>query len=267
MIKKNLQNTKHLILEYEASWLTIWCNRPKKRNALSNELINEIQFTLSSIKKDPTIRGIIFRGRGGVFCAGADLEDVKEITAATNESHTPALKMSKRIGSLFEQISKTPQITVSVIEGAAMAGAFGIACASDFIISMNDSKYALTETKLGLIPAQIAPYVLKRLGFSKGKNLLLLGTMFNGQKGYEMGMIDYLAHNEKDIDQHLINIKNNVNRCAPRAISLTKKVITYGEKINVDKAAELFSKSVYDNEGQDGLASFFEKRKPFWDID
>lgn len=148
-----------------------------------------------------------------------------------------------------------------------MAGAFGIACASDFIISMNDSKYALTETKLGLIPAQIAPYVLKRIGFTRGKNLLLLGNVFDGQKGYEMGMIDYLAKNKKDIDQHLIDIKNSVNKCAPGSISLTKKFIASGEEINIEKAADLFSKSIHSNEGKDGLASFFEKRKPFWDND
>ena len=264
MISKKLPNTKNLILEQENSWLTIWFNRPEKRNALSDDLINEIKLTLSSIEKDSTIRGIIFRGKGGIFCAGADLKNIKEITASENDSHTLALKMSKQIGSLFEQISKAPQITVSVVEGAAMAGAFGIACTSDFIISMDDSRYALTETRLGLTPAQIAPYVLKRLGFSQGKKLLLLGTMFNGKEGFEMGMVDYLAHNEKDINQYIINIKNNVKKCAPSAISLTKRVLADGEDIDLNRAAELFSKSINSNEGRDGLASFFEKRKPFW---
>jgi isohexenylglutaconyl-CoA hydratase len=80
-----------------------------------------------------------------------------------------------------------------------------------------------------------------------------------------MGMVDYLAHNDKDIDQHIINIKNNVKKCAPLAISLTKRVIADGEDIDLDKAAELFSRSINSNEGRDGLASFFEKRKPFWD--
>jgi isohexenylglutaconyl-CoA hydratase len=265
MINKNLPDTKYLILELENSWLTIWFNRPEKKNALSDDLINEVKLTLLSIEQDFTIRGIIFRGKGGIFCAGADLKKIKEITASENDSHYLALKMSKQIGSLFEQISKAPQIIVSVVEGAAMAGAFGIACTSDFIISMSNSKYALTETQLGLTPAQIAPYVLKRLGFSQGKKLLLLGTMFNGKEGFEMGMVDYLAHNDKDIDQHIINIKNNVNKCAPLAISLTKRVIADGEDIDLDKAAELFSRSINSNEGRDGLASFFEKRKPFWD--
>jgi isohexenylglutaconyl-CoA hydratase len=267
MINENLPDTKNLILKLENSWLNIWFNRPEKKNALSEDLINDIKLTLSSVERNSTIRGIVFRGKGGIFCAGADLKNIKEITESTNKSHTLALKMSKQIGSLFEQISKTPQITVSIVEGAAMAGAFGIACASDFIISMNDSKYALTETKLGLIPAQIAPYVLKRIGFTRGKNLLLLGNVFDGQKGYEMGMIDYLAKNKKDIDQHLIDIKNSVNKCAPGSISLTKKFIASGEEINIEKAADLFSKSIHSNEGKDGLASFFEKRKPFWDND
>ena len=264
MININLPNTKNLVLELRDSWLTIWFNRPEKRNALSDDLIDEVKLTLSSIEQDSSIRGIIFRGKGGIFCAGADLKNIKEITASENKSHSLAFKTSKKIGSLFEQISKTPQITVSVVEGAALAGAFGIACTSDFVISMSDSKYALTETRLGLTPAQIAPYVLKRLGFSQGKKLLLLGTMFNGQEGFEIGMVDYLAHNDKDINKYIINIKNNVNKCAPHAISLTKRVIAAGEEINLDKAAELFSKSINSNEGRDGLASFFEKRKPFW---
>ena len=264
MSNMTLPKTQNCILELKNSWLTIWLNRPEKRNALSEDLIEEIKRTLKSIKDNRSIRGIIFRGKGGVFCAGADLNDLKKIANSGNESRGLALKMSKKVGELFELISKTPQITVSVVEGAAMAGAFGIACTTDFLISMSNAKYALTETKIGLTPAQIAPYVLNRFGFRQGRKLLLMGTIFDGDKGYQMGMVDYLAENDEELNKHIMTIKENVKKCSPNAIAITKEVLFSNYNINVTKAAEYFSDCVIHEEGREGFSSFFEKRKPGW---
>ena len=259
-----LPETKHSIIELNESWLTFWFNRPEKRNALSNDLIEDIQNTLLAIKDDRSIRGIIFRGKGGIFCAGADLDGLKKISSGGDESHQISLQMSKKFGEIFKMISKTPQFTVAVVEGAAMAGAFGIACASDLLVSMSDAKYALTETKIGLTPAQITPYVLNRLGFANARKMLLLGNIINGQEAYEMGMVDYLVNNESEINDIILKIKNQVQKCAPNAIAITKEILSNNNLVNPENAAELFSSSIISEEGQEGLASFFEKRKPFW---
>ena len=267
MNKNILPKTKDCILELENCWLTIWFDRPEKNNALSNNLIKEIIHTLTIIKKNKSIRGIIFRGKGNVFCSGADLRELKKISNSKNQSSKLAYEMSKRIGLLFQMINACPQIIISVVEGPAMAGAFGIVCSSDFIISTKSAKYALSETKLGLVPAQVAPYVLEKLGLSQGKKLLLLGKMFDGLEAHKKGLVDYLVDEEHEIDDCLNIIKNSVKNCAPNAISVTKEIISNNKNIDIEKAAVIFSNSIDHKEGVDGLASFFKRRKPFWNKD
>ena len=220
-----LPKTKNCILEYKDGWLTIWFNRPEERNALSEGLLLELKSLLELVKDDRQVRGIIFRGKGGVFCAGADLKRIKEIATAGKDAREMAIAMSKHIGSIFKAISKAPQITVSIVEGSAMAGAFGISCATDLLVTMSNARYALTETRIGLTPAQIAPYVLNRLGFAQAKKLMLLGTSIDGQKAFELGMADYVASNKDELLLHIQEIKANVNKCSPNAIAMTKKNI------------------------------------------
>ena len=262
-----LPETKYCILELDDGWLTVWFNRPEKRNALSDGLLRDIKNTLKSVESDRSVRGILFRGKGGVFCAGADLEGIKKIATSGDNARDLALEMSTQGGAIFEQISKTPQVTVSAVEGAGMAGAFGIACATDILITMADARYALTETKIGLTPAQIAPYVLNRLGFAQARKLMLLGSSFNGQKAFEMGMADYLATTETELDAHINEIKEKVRKCAPNAVATTKKILAPNHAVDPKKAAELFSDCIVHEEGREGITSFFEKRKPYWNTD
>ena len=178
-----------------------------------------------------------------------------------------AVEMSTQAGSVFDQINKMPQITVSVVEGAAMAGAFGIACATDILITMADARYALTETKIGLTPAQVAPYVINRLGFAQARRLMLLGSSFNGQKAFKMGMADYLATTNNELIGYINKIKEKVRKCAPNAVSITKKILVENHAVNPKIAAELFSDCIVHKEGREGFSSFFEKRKPYWNLD
>ena len=192
------------------------------------------------------------------------MEGLKQISSAGDEAYTNSLKMSKDFGEFFKMISKTPQFTVSVVEGAAMAGAFGIACASDLLVTMTDAKYALTETRIGLTPAQITPYVLNRMGFAKARKMLLLGSLISGKEAYEIGLADYLVNNESEINDVISKIKKEVQKCAPNAIAITKEILSNDDLINSERAAELFSSCIVSEEGREGLASFIEKRKPYW---
>ena len=262
-----LPKTKNSILELNNDWLTFWFNRPEKRNALSRDLLKDIRNTLSAIKEDRSIRGIIFRGKGGVFCAGADLDEMKKVSMSGNDAYLRSLKMSEEVGEVFKMISKAPQFTVSVVEGAAMAGAFGIVCATDLLVTMADAKYALTETRIGLTPAQIAPYVLNRLGFAKARRMMLLGSLINGTDAFEIGLADYLVEKEETIIDVLSDIKKQVKKCAPNALALTKEIISENNLVDPKRAAELFSSCIVNEEGREGFNSFFEKRKPYWALE
>ena len=145
-----------------------------------------------------------------------------------------------------------------------MAGGFGVACTTDLLITMADARYALTAPRIGLTPAQIVPYVLNRLGFAHARRLMLLGSSFDGQKAFDMGMADHIAHNEDKLNGLIDKVKSDVKKCAPNAIAITKQIISDNHVIDPKKAAELFSDCVVHEEGREGFASFFDKRKPYW---
>ena len=199
-----IPKTEECILDLKNDWLTVWFNRANKRNSLSKGLLKDINQTLNFIKDQPSIRGTIFRGKGSVFCAGADLKWMQNIASEKNSTSDLAMEMSIEFGEVFTKISNSPKVTISVVEGACIAGAIGIACASDFLITTSDAKYALTETKIGLTPAQIAPYVIAKVGLGIGRKLMLLGNVFDGTEAHSIGMADYVVKESNNLDSQII---------------------------------------------------------------
>lgn len=263
-----LPETHALELKRDGHWLQIRFNQPERRNCLSNELAGELRTVFAALHQNTDIRGVSLRGNGGVFCAGGDLKEFRRIGEAGDQAHNLALEMSKSIADILRLIATAPQLTVSLLEGAAMAGGFGVACAADIVVATADCRFALTETRIGLTPAQIAPYVIPRVGLAKGRRLLLLGADFNGQEAFEMGIVDELAETADGLQQAEAAIRKQLQRCAPGAIAATKEVIRLNEHTElhdfVPQAAELFARCLVSQEGQEGFASFLEKKKPSW---
>ena len=262
-----LPETKNLILNFQDGWLTIWFNRTDNRNALSVELVNELRDTLKSVRDNRTVRGITFRGKGGVFCAGADLKGLKSLID-TDAQKEEIANFSKVIGHFFELVNTMPQVTIMVIEGAAIAGGFGLACTGDVTIVPKDTQFALSETMLGLTPAQISPFVIHRLGSALGRRVMLTGARFNGEKAAQVGLADFIGSDEAELTNLEQKIKTQVLRCAPRAIGITKELIQSIPGLSKEKRitmmADNFAESVLGEEGREGIASFMEKRKPKW---
>ena len=259
-----IPNTKNLILEYSHGWLDVWFNNIQTRNALTESLIADLFSVFSSIHDDREVRGITLRGKGNMFCAGADLKKMKKISEAGPEAKSIALKMSMEFGNLFKVVNQAPQVIVSLTEGFALAGGLGLACASDIIVTMPNTKFALTETRIGLTPSQISPYVINRLGYVNARKMMLIGANIDGKEAKEIGLADYLAYDNDSLEEILDDIKNQVFKCSPNAIAITKKVITVDQYLDPEKAADLFSDCIVSDEGKEGFNSFFEKRKPSW---
>ena len=260
---KNFPKTDSLLIEYSNGWVTIWFNQIKNRNAITNNIVDELFSIFNFLNDDREVRGITLRGKGGIFCAGVDLKNLKKMTDTSKNAKSLAFEMSVRIGELFKVINSAPQIVVAVTEGAAIAGGFGIACSADLILTMPETKFSLSETRIGLTPAQISPYVINRLGYSLARKMMLLGARIDGREAMKIGIADYIA-NDSNLEEILDSIKEQVFQCSPNAIAITKKVLTVNEYIDPQKAANLFSDCVVSDEGQEGINSFFEKRKPFW---
>ena len=264
----NLPTTKAVDLTLNDEWLTILFNQPEKRNALTEELTSDIKNVLGSIKEDMSIRGVSMRGEGGVFCAGGDLKSFKSGFQGGEQALEDVYNASAITGEFFDMINSFPKPVIMLAEGAAMAGGLGLLCTGDIVVVTKDCKFALTETTLGIPPAQIAPFVADRIGLSKARRIMLTAARFSGKEAYEMGLADFLADDTNDLNSIENEIKKGVLKCAPNANAVTKEIVLatrhLSRKEMIKFAAKGFSEQMLSEEGMEGIASFIEKRKPKW---
>ena len=259
--------TETLELELQNGWLTIWFNQPDNRNALSDALVAELAAVLKSVRDDRAVRGITLRGRGGVFCAGADLKNFKQNFQVSGDRNA-IIKMSKGAAEIFDLVNDAPQVVIVLIEGAAMAGGFGLSCCADVVICESGARFAMTETAIGISPAQISPFVIQKLGYATGRRLMLTAARFNGAEAHELGFADFIADDVEGLEAIEMQIRKQVLGAAPGAVAATKELISQiegrprGEVIQL--AAENFADRMVSDEAKEGVASFFEKRKPNW---
>ena len=266
----NLPDVTTLELEREDGWLTIWFNRPESRNALSDALVTDLLAVLDAVRDDRTVRGITLRGRGGVFCAGGDLKSFRNTLQSLGEPDK-VIAQSKRGARIFDTVNAMPQVVVAVVEGAAMAGGFGLACCADLAIVAADTKFAFTETAIGLTPAQISPFVIQKLGYATGRRLMLTAARFDGREAARLGFADILSETPEDLVVAESQIRRQVLRCAPGAVADIKALILALPGLDragqIQAAAENFTARMLSDEGREGVASFVEKRKPNWTVE
>ena len=265
-----LQVDDSIQLERQGSILTLWLNRPESRNAMSLNMVNAIQQVFAHIAEDSSIRAVILRGKGGHFCAGGDIKDMAGLRVeATNAgSLQPYVDFNRRFGAMIEQVDQAPQTVVAILEGAVLGGGFGLACVSDVAISRDNAQFGLPETGLGVLPAQIAPFVVKRIGLTQARRLALLGSRFNGETALKLSVVHEVASDEAALEQKLAETIQQIKRAAPLASRTTKALLhrTLNEPLDtlLDDAAQQFAQAVGGAEGQEGTMAFIQKRLPTW---
>ncbi|MEC7831356.1 MAG: enoyl-CoA hydratase-related protein [Pseudomonadota bacterium] len=264
----NLPKTKSVVLEKDEECLRIWFNTPENRNALSEEVIEDLEKTVEAVNNDLSIRTIILRGKGGVFCAGADLKGFRSNFQSGNKDIKEISLQNQKMGRLLDNLNQISQTIIVLIEGAAIAGGMGFACIGDITVSTSDAQFSLTETSIGIPPAQIAPFVVQRIGFSKARQLMLTGSRFKGVEAFEMGLVHVLVDEEGELEKKAIEIRKSIRRCAPGANSATKAILfatQYAKREDlIGFAGDKFAECMLSDEAQEGVASFIEKRKPNW---
>lgn len=264
------QFDRSIELEQEGSILTLWLNRPESRNAMSLNMVKAIQQVFKTIQDDISIRAVILRGKDGHFCAGGDIKDMAQLRgeATSVGSNQPYVDFNRQFGHMLEQVDQAPQTVVAVLEGAVLGGGFGLACVSDIAISLADAKFGLPETGLGVIPAQIAPFVVKRIGLTQARRLALLGARFEGHTALKVGVVHEVVENEKALEVLLIETLQQIKRTAPLASRATKALLhrTLNEALTplLDDAAQQFANAVGGEEGIEGTMAFIQKRHPNW---
>ncbi|MEM7639054.1 MAG: enoyl-CoA hydratase-related protein [Pseudomonadota bacterium] len=262
-----LPDVTALDLDLTKGWLTIWFNLPDSRNALSAALVSDLVATLEVVKDDRSVRGITLRGRGGVFCAGGDLKSFNKGQKG-GQSYDDVVQSSIGGAYMFDLVNRMPQVVIVIIEGAAMAGGFGMACCADVVICEANARFAMTETAIGLTPAQISPFVIQKLGYATARRLMLTAARFDGRQSADLGFADFLGETAEELEAHEMQIRKQVLRCAPGAVADIKALILALPRLSredaIQAAAENFAGRMMSDEGKEGVASFVEKRKPGW---
>lgn len=260
-----------LLLEQQASRLYITINRPEARNALSDEVVTEFTALLDILHTTREIRTVILRGAGGTFCAGGDIKVFQESftsAAPTDGSRDPIAIKNRTFGDFLLKLNSLPQVLIAIVEGAAFGGGLGLVCVSDIAIGLDDTKFSLSETSLGIPPAQIAPFVVQRVGLTTARRIALSGVRFTGAHAHELGILHHVVQDHDALESNLNTVLNDISRCAPGANAATKKLLldTLNTPIEtlLDEAADVFAQQLRGPEGSEGVQAFLGKRPAEW---
>ncbi len=266
-----LPKTNDLIVERNGSVLSIWLNRPEAKNSLSPEMIDELHAVLDAVRDDRSLRSLILRGKGGIFCAGADLKGFQS-SAQDGASNTDEVARGNRsFGDLMIKLNEQPQVVIMLVDGAAIGGGLGLCCVGDVTIVTRDAKFRLSETSLGIPPAQIAPFVTERVGLTQARRLMLTGARFTGAEAVQFGIGHLLAEDSADLEAQCAVVLEQISLCAPGANAVTKSIIFEATRRPrpeaLDFASRGFASCMLSDEGREGIAAFVEKRKPHWTLE
>lgn len=256
---------KTLEIEYSERVATIWLNRPDIRNAFNEVMISEVIKAFKEVSVRADIQVIILRGKGKAFCAGADLNWMRDVA---KYSYQDNLRESLQLSECFNTIYTCPLPTVAVVHGAAIGGANGLLAACDIAICDDDTVFSLSEVKIGIVPACISPFVIKRVGEYGSKELMLTGRRISGKEAEWFRLVNK-SMPSIEIDSYLENLTSMLLTSGPKAVGHCKVLIDQvSNKITLDEAltytAEMIAEIRASEEGQEGMAAFLEKRKPNW---
>ena len=264
----SLPTTTALILEPRGSVLTIWFNRPEARNALSAAMVEELEAVLDATRDDRGLRTIILRGKGGFFCAGGDIKGFRSGLQDSGPSRDEVARENRSFGSLMIKLNEQPQAVIVLVEGAAIGGGLGLACVGDVTIVTRDARFRLSETSLGIPPAQIASFVTERVGLTQARRLMLTGARFEGAEAVQYGIGHILAEDSADMEAKCAEVLAQIAMCAPGANATTKRIVFETTRLPraqaLDFASLGFADCMLSAEGREGVSAFIEKRKPNW---
>jgi methylglutaconyl-CoA hydratase len=255
---------KRIELAIDGPVATLWLNRPETRNAIDGLFVTELRKTIFDLGTLDAVRVIVVRGRGPSFCAGADLEWMRSVAAFSREDN---LREAQALADLFFTIYNSPKPVVARVHGAALGGGAGLVAACDIAVAALGTQFGFTETRLGIIPAVISPYVLRKIGESAARELFLTGERFEAVRAHEIGLVQ-AAVPEPDLDHCVERRVLELLKSGPRAIAEAKLLIEEVGGKRVEDVQRYTVERIADirvtPEAQEGMRAFLEKRRPSW---
>jgi isohexenylglutaconyl-CoA hydratase len=256
-----------LALRREGPVLHLTLNRPELRNAMSLAMVRQLRAALAQCEMKGDVRIIVLRGADGHFCAGADLKDMAASRMKLADDPQALARTNAQFGELCVAFANTGLATVAVLEGAVMGGGLGLACVADVALAAPSASFRLPETSLGVVPAQIGPFLVERLGYSQARRLAVTGGRLDAQAALALGLVHEVCAADA-IDATLARVLGEILQCAPGAVAATKRLIAKARFAApadlVAEAAQVFSAAALGPEGLEGTTAFLQKRKAAW---
>lgn len=255
---------KTILFEIKGKAVRVLFNRPDVHNAFNATMIAELDDAFTRIKNDKKIRIAVMTGMGKSFCAGADINWMREIIHYSFEQN---LEESLHLAELLHKIYTLPKPTLAMVNGTAIGGGTGFISACDIAIASDQARFGLSEVKIGLVPAAISPYVIRKIGESKAREYFLTGKRISAQKACEIGLLNEVVPPDQ-LEGKVEEIVSLLLTSGPEALASCKKLIQEVPKMSFEEAkvftARMIANLRVSREGREGMAAFLEKRKPSW---
>ncbi len=254
-----------LLVDESNGVLSVTLNRPDVHNAFNDELIAEAIDLFGSVEKNTSARAVVLRSNGPNFCAGADLNWMSKMVAYTRDEN---IRDSAMLSKMYAIINECPLPVIGRIQGAAIGGGVGLVAVCDIAIATEQSKFGLSEVKLGILPAVISPYVIAKIGESHARALFLTGERFDGARAQRIGLVHRVVGSAEELDAAVDDTVAQLKTSGPEAVRACKKLIAFVAQNELAEAIpytiEAIATRRVSEEGQSGMNAFLKKEKAPW---
>src|SRR3990167_1423812 len=212
-----------ILLSHDGPISTVTLNRPEKHNAFNMDMLSQLHETFVSLKKNLTTRVVLLRANGKHFCAGADIQWLQQAATETEETNK---QDTLKLASLLHTLATFPRPIIAIAQGRVLGGGIGLLCCADFVIATPDTHCAFSEAKLGLIPATIAPYVIRRMGFDAANRFSLTTIPMDAQRAQSLGLLHEVIDAEQ-LETHIETLAHTLLQNSPQALTEIKALMNY----------------------------------------
>jgi methylglutaconyl-CoA hydratase len=258
-------STENLVIERDGAVARVWLNRPDVRNAFNEDVIADLKATFAELGAAGDLRAIVLGGRGKAFCAGADLTWMREMAGYSwDQNRADAQALADMLWTIYS----CPVPVVGRVHGDCYAGGVGLAAVCDILVASDAAAFCLSEARLGLLPATIAPYVIRALGEQAARRYFVTAERFGASEAHRLGLVHELTDTE-DLDAKVAAVVEALARNGPLAARACKKLVQDFASVPIDREVrEDSARRIADirasAEGREGVQSFLQKRKPAW---
>lgn len=256
--------TELLRVRTEGRVAYVTMDRPETRNAFNPALIAELQRTFETLAGDDGVRVVVLAGEGKVFSGGADINWMRGSLELGQDEN---VEDARRLSRMYRALNELPKILVGRVHGVALGGGAGLVAVCDVAVATEDAIFGFTETKLGIMPAVISPFVLAKIGRSNGRALMLTGERFDARRALHIGLVHEVVGTQA-LDSAVERVVSEALSASPTGVAATKALLrrvwelSYDETLDVTAAA--IARQRVSPEGQEGLRAFLDRRTASW---